>query len=413
MEATTRADGPASLVPADAPAYFEAVIRPEGEAAEIRRGGARQDHRRSGPRPGADRPDRDRGEGRRCRPQLRGGHRVLARRARRRLSVEPGRGGRGGSHHRDDRRRQGHRVHLLPGGRHRRGEGVRGRHATSSTRTATPSARSTTSSSSATRRASRRPLTPRTPTTRSGLRRPSRTRSDGLPEERLATLYAIPKTFIEAIPEGEIDPQGQDILLKSLGDAGEEPILGDLTATESALTMEVSVRRRSPRDRGEHRSSPSSPRPPGSASASRTSAAPSARASSSSARPAFPASMRRRSASSFAAQVGINLEQDVINTLGDAALFVQGTTAADAGGALVIESKDPAASAQLLTKVQGLIKQQAAPGEARGPAARLDRRRHRLPARGPLRRAPPARSSSSSAATASSSATARSRWSRA
>jgi hypothetical protein len=57
-------------------------------------------------------------------------------------------------------------------------------------------------------------------------------------------------------------------------------------------------------------------------------------------------------------QVGINLEQDVINTLGDAAFFVKGTTANSVGGALVIESKDPAASAELLGKIQGLIKQE-------------------------------------------------------
>jgi hypothetical protein len=55
------------------------------------------------------------------------------------------------------------------------------------------------------------------------------------------------------------------------------------------------------------------------------------------------------------AETGIDLEQDVIPALGDAAVFVQGTSEQSLGGALVIESKDPNASTQLLTKVQDLI----------------------------------------------------------
>ena len=188
---------------------------------------------------------------------------------------------------------------------------------------------------------------------------------DGLPEDRLATLYALPKDFIEAIPEDEIDPQGRDIIVDSLGDAGEEPILGDLTATESALTFEVSTGGE-PVETEESTLDLRAPgRAPGSDSASPTSALPSRTGLDSVEQAGIPGLDAATIREQLRAQVGINLEQDIINTLGDAALFVEGTTANAVGGALVIESKDPAASAQLLTKVQGLIKQQASPQEAR------------------------------------------------
>ncbi len=187
---------------------------------------------------------------------------------------------------------------------------------------------------------------------------------DGLPEERLATLYAVPKTFIEAIPEGEIEPQGREVILDSLGDAGEEPVLADLTATESALTLEFSSGGE-PVDTEE--STLVSELPAGAwlgfgfadigAAVQRG-----VDQISSAGIPGLDAATVREQ---LRAQVGINLEQDVINTLGDAAVFVEGTTATNAGGALVIESKDPAASAQLLTKLQGLITQQGDPREVK------------------------------------------------
>ena len=233
---------------------------------------------------------------------------------------------------------------------------------------------------------------------------------DGLPEDRLATLYALPKDFIEAIPEDEIDPQGRDIIVDSLGDAGEEPILGDLTATESALTFEVSTG-------GEpietEESSLVSELP---ASAwlgfgfadIGASVEQAVEQIGSAGIPGLDAATVREQLRNA---VGINLEQDIINTLGDAAVFVQGTTSNSVGGALVIESKDPAASAQLLTKVQGLIKQQASP---RRPGCSRSPRPAATPASSwSTRRAScPSRFSSSRGATASWSATAPSRWSR-
>ena len=185
---------------------------------------------------------------------------------------------------------------------------------------------------------------------------------DDLPSERLATLYAVPKTFIEAIPEDEIDPQGRDIILEALDESGDEPILGDMTASDTALTFELSSGGGA--DVSTEESSLVSELPAeawlGLGFADIGAAVENGLSSIENAGiPGVDAATIREQ---LRAQVGINLDA-VINALGDGALFVQGTTMKNVGGALVIESTDPAASAQLLTKLQGVISRQADPKE--------------------------------------------------
>ncbi|MDP8943674.1 MAG: DUF3352 domain-containing protein [Actinomycetota bacterium] len=55
----------------------------------------------------------------------------------------------------------------------------------------------------------------------------------------------------------------------------------------------------------------------------------------------------------------LDLDRDVLSWMGDAGLFVRGTNQADLGGALVIETKDPAASRRALTKVLPAVRAQA------------------------------------------------------
>ena len=185
---------------------------------------------------------------------------------------------------------------------------------------------------------------------------------DDLPSERLATLYAVPKTFIEAIPEDEVDPQGRDIILEALDESGDEPILGDMTASDTALTFELSSGGGA--DVSTEESSLVSELPAeawlGLGFADIGAAVENGLSSIENAGiPGVDAATIREQ---LRAQVGINLDA-VINALGDGALFVQGTTMKNVGGALVIESTDPAASAQLLTKLQGVISRQADPKE--------------------------------------------------
>lgn len=188
---------------------------------------------------------------------------------------------------------------------------------------------------------------------------------DDLPSERLATIYALPKNFIEALPESDVDPQSRKFFLDALGDAGEDPILGDVTASENDISLEFSAA-----GGGEvstEESSLVSELPAdawlGIGFADIGAAVQNGLDSIDSAGiPGLDAAAVREQLRSA---VGINLEQDVIDTLGDAALFVEGTTENAVGGALVIESKDPAASAQLLTKLQTLITQRASPQDAK------------------------------------------------
>jgi hypothetical protein len=179
-----------------------------------------------------------------------------------------------------------------------------------------------------------------------------------LPEDRLATLYALPKTFLEAIPDEEIDPQGRAIVLKALGEGGSEPILGDITATAENITLDFSAGGGAVET---NESALLGELPADSWLAFGLSDIGAAVQNSvdqieSAGVPGLDGEAIREQLRS---QAGINLEQDVINTLGDAALFVQGTSISSLGGALVIETKDPAASAGLLTKLQTLIAQQA------------------------------------------------------
>jgi hypothetical protein len=56
-------------------------------------------------------------------------------------------------------------------------------------------------------------------------------------------------------------------------------------------------------------------------------------------------------------QLGINLEQDLFSWMGDGGLFVRGTSIADIGGALVVQSSDPARTKEALDKIGNLIPQ--------------------------------------------------------
>ena len=54
-------------------------------------------------------------------------------------------------------------------------------------------------------------------------------------------------------------------------------------------------------------------------------------------------------------QLGIDVQKDLLSWMGDAALFVGGTSMDDLGGALVVKSKDPAASRKAIPKLRKLL----------------------------------------------------------
>ncbi len=70
----------------------------------------------------------------------------------------------------------------------------------------------------------------------------------------------------------------------------------------------------------------------------------------------------------FKAVSGLDLEQDVIDWMGDFGVFVRGTSVSDLDGALIIETKDEAASERFIAAIGRLAKSQADnPGDQIGP----------------------------------------------
>ena len=55
-------------------------------------------------------------------------------------------------------------------------------------------------------------------------------------------------------------------------------------------------------------------------------------------------------------QLGIDVQKDLLSWMGDAALFVRGTSMDDLGGALVVKSKDPAASRKAIGTLRKLLR---------------------------------------------------------
>jgi hypothetical protein len=54
-------------------------------------------------------------------------------------------------------------------------------------------------------------------------------------------------------------------------------------------------------------------------------------------------------------QLGVDVQKDLLSWMGDAALFIRGTSKDDLGGALVVESKDPAASRKAIGTLRKLL----------------------------------------------------------
>ena len=188
---------------------------------------------------------------------------------------------------------------------------------------------------------------------------------DGLSSDRLATLYVGPQEFLDALPEAELSSDERDLVEKSLGDAAKEPVLGEMTASATDLTMELSA------GGGEVETAPSAllPELPGASwlgiGLADIGAAVEQSVENVGEAGASEGLDAETIRSQLQSQFGIDLDKDVINALGDAALFVEGATVEEVSGGLVIQSKDPSGSAELINKVQGLISQQVSPKEAR------------------------------------------------
>ena len=66
-------------------------------------------------------------------------------------------------------------------------------------------------------------------------------------------------------------------------------------------------------------------------------------------------------AQQFEAQTGLNLQDDIFGWMGDLGLFVEGTSVAEIGGGVVIETTDPETSGATVQRIGELLGQQGAP----------------------------------------------------
>jgi Protein of unknown function (DUF3352) len=60
-----------------------------------------------------------------------------------------------------------------------------------------------------------------------------------LPDDRLGTIYTIPKSLLGALGPGQIDASSRQLLEKSAGDSLQQPVFGALTASATSIDLEA------------------------------------------------------------------------------------------------------------------------------------------------------------------------------
>jgi uncharacterized protein DUF3352 len=178
-----------------------------------------------------------------------------------------------------------------------------------------------------------------------------------LSDERLATLYAVPRDFLGAIPEEEIDPEGRNIFLKAIGASADAPVLGEVTASAENLELELSAAGGTV----ETEQSNLLAQLPAEAWLA-LGLGDIGGAVQNGLDSVETAEVKGLSGEQLRSQLdeltGLDLDQ-VAQALGGGAIFVQGTSTLDLRGALIIQSDDEAVSAELLDSLESLITAQA------------------------------------------------------
>jgi uncharacterized protein DUF3352 len=173
---------------------------------------------------------------------------------------------------------------------------------------------------------------------------------DGLSSDRLGTVYTVPKNLIAAVGPGQIDPNSQNLLEKTAGDSLNKPVAGALTASADSIDLDATG----------GNSGTETPQ------SSLISEVPSQAWLAIGA--ANLGDVVKRSLDQLKQSIpnfdqlqqqvetttGSSLDQ-LTGSLGDAALYVEGTTQSTLTGALVVQSKDTELTGRLLSQLQGLL----------------------------------------------------------
>jgi hypothetical protein len=171
-----------------------------------------------------------------------------------------------------------------------------------------------------------------------------------LPDDRLGTFYAVPKTLIDSIGADQIDPSSQALLEKSAGESLDKPVAGALTASADGFdadfiggdagveTPESSLLKTVPSDSW--------------AALGIGNLGEVAKQQLDSYKdqiPNYDAAVQQ-----IEATTGASIDE-LTKSLGDAVVYVEGTTNPTLTGALVIQTKDADLTGRLLGQIQGLL----------------------------------------------------------
>jgi hypothetical protein len=170
-----------------------------------------------------------------------------------------------------------------------------------------------------------------------------------LPDNRLGTVYTVPKAFITALGD-QFGPQQQQQLEKVAGDSLDQPAAGALTATADSFELQATGGNNGV-------DTPESSLIGGVPGQSWLALG----IGDLGATVQKEIDQLKDQIPNFAAAqqqiqqaTGSSLDQ-LTGALGDAVLYVQGTTQATVGGALVVQTKDTALTGRLLNQLQGLL----------------------------------------------------------
>jgi hypothetical protein len=172
-----------------------------------------------------------------------------------------------------------------------------------------------------------------------------------LPDDRLGTVYSVPMDFLAAIPSDQIDPSAQAFFERTAGDSLDQPVAGSLTASADSVDLQLTggnngVETPESSLIGEVPSGAWLALGIGDVGGSVKRALEQVRDAGI---PGFD-----QAVSQIESTTGASLD-DLTNALGDAVVYVQGTSQASLGGALVVQIKDVDLTGRLLNQLQSLL----------------------------------------------------------
>jgi hypothetical protein len=171
-----------------------------------------------------------------------------------------------------------------------------------------------------------------------------------LPDDRLGTIYTIPKSLLGALGPGQIDANSQRLLEKSAGDSLQQPVTGALTASATSVDLEATG------------GSNGLDTPQSSLIGDVPSQAWLALGAAD-----LGAAVKRtldqvkdnipnfdQAVQQLEATTGSSLDQ-LTGSLGNAALYMEGTTQSTLTGALIVQSKNTDLTGGLINQLRGLL----------------------------------------------------------